>query len=138
MSTPPNKRKLTFQQAARAVFRRLPVVGQPEAVGERPRTRSDCEDGPRPCPWFECKYHLAVDEIGQGNADVERTMIANKEFDWSKPTCALDVADEGKHSVRQVSAILGVNFQRVHAIERHAIRKALRGAASYRRGDDND
>jgi hypothetical protein len=27
----------------------------------RPQRRSDCEDGPRPCPWVGCRYHLWAD-----------------------------------------------------------------------------
>lgn len=37
-----------------------------EALAEvgKPRTRSDCVDGPRPCPWVSCRHNLMV-EIGQ-------------------------------------------------------------------------
>jgi hypothetical protein len=27
---------------------------------DRPRTRADCIDGPRPCPWYGCRYHLGI------------------------------------------------------------------------------
>jgi hypothetical protein len=26
----------------------------------RPRTRADCINGPRPCPWVGCRHHLAI------------------------------------------------------------------------------
>jgi hypothetical protein len=28
---------------------------------ERPRTRAECKDEPRPCPWVACKHHLYLD-----------------------------------------------------------------------------
>jgi transposase-like protein len=40
----------------------LPVVQAELPWGEtRPRTRAECENRPRPCPWVSCKYHLFLD-----------------------------------------------------------------------------
>lgn len=136
MSTPKgtskSRRRLTFAATARKVFRSLPVVGQPEAVGERPRTRGDCEDGPRPCPWFECKYHLATDVVQDryGNREERPT----RGWDWSKPSCSLDLADAGPMSLRAVASLMGLKNERVLAIERRAVSKARR----YKREPDND
>lgn len=33
----------------------------------RPTVRSECENGPRPCPWVGCKYHLYLDVQKNGN-----------------------------------------------------------------------
>lgn len=27
----------------------------------RPRTRAECADSPRPCPWVSCRHHLAIE-----------------------------------------------------------------------------
>jgi hypothetical protein len=35
--------------------------GIPALWPRRPRNRSECKDGPRPCPWVSCRYHLALD-----------------------------------------------------------------------------
>lgn len=32
---------------------------------QRPRTRGECKDGPRPCPWVSCRHHLLL-EIASG------------------------------------------------------------------------
>ncbi len=37
-----------------------------EADLARPKWRSDCEGGPRPCPWTTCRYHLAFDVTSAG------------------------------------------------------------------------
>lgn len=34
---------------------------------ERPRTRADCENGERPCPWVSCKMHLLLDVMPSGS-----------------------------------------------------------------------
>lgn len=36
--------------------RRVPV--------RRPHARGKCKDGPRPCPWASCRYHLEVERLG--------------------------------------------------------------------------
>src|SRR5688572_23421296 len=33
----------------------------PETDYDKPRTRAECADGPRPCPFISCKHHLYVD-----------------------------------------------------------------------------
>src|SRR5689334_22961695 len=33
----------------------------PDAGIERPRTRAECGDVPRPCPFVSCKHHLYLD-----------------------------------------------------------------------------
>lgn len=35
----------------------------------RPKLRSECKDGPRPCPWIGCRFHMAI------NVDLERGSI---------------------------------------------------------------
>lgn len=73
-----------------------------------PRTRADCEQGPRPCPWTRCRHALP------GGA------------------CALDFAAEygGEVSAADVAAALQVSRQRVLQLEASGLRKlrALIGA----------
>lgn len=33
---------------------------------QRPRTRGDCKDGPRPCPWVSCRHHLLLEIAKHG------------------------------------------------------------------------
>jgi hypothetical protein len=98
-------------------FPSLAIARDPEA----PRTRGDCEDGPRPCPWVACRYHLAIAEIAL-NGDVRLV----DEWDDGRPTCALDVADEGEHTQEEIAALMSVSQQRVDQLERRAKARAQR------------
>jgi len=84
----------------------------------RPRTRADCESGPRPCPWVGCRYHLALDMhkgVGFGLRDIPP---------WEMTvTCALDVASIGGLSLEQTGEFLGLTRQRIEQIEKVAMRK---------------
>lgn len=77
------------------------------ASQEPPHTRGECIDGPRPCPWFSCRHHLAAEAS----------------------TCSLDVADEGPHTFEEIGAILGLTRERIRQIEVQALGKMSRGIA---------
>jgi hypothetical protein len=82
---------------------------------KRPVTRGDCVGGPRPCPWVSCRHHLAVG----GRNRVRRG--------WQKrPTCSLDLADEGPWGSREIGEILGISHQGVLNIETLALEHARR------------
>lgn len=115
-------KRLTVKQAARRIFHGLPIEGQPQRTGDRPRTRGDCEDGCRPCPWTECRYHLATDVVRDKHGGTMVFWAAG--WDWSKPSCALDVADDGPQTQEDVARLLGLTRQRLSVIEAIAIAKA--------------
>lgn len=68
----------------------------------QPRTRGDCVDGPRPCPWSECRYHLGV-----------RTA----------ESCALDVAGGGGVTLAEIAAFFDLTRERIRQIEEIALRR---------------
>ena len=73
------------------------------------RCRPDREHfGPRPCPHVGCRYHLAE--------------LWGPETPENAPTCALDVAEDGEHSVEDLASLLGVSPSTLYDIE--AVAKA--------------
>jgi hypothetical protein len=108
---------------------------------ERPRTRADCVDGPRPCPWVSCRYHLLVDvkpsgalllnvrtpgahgtktisRYGLRGYDAEQMADrAAEHLNAMTSTCALDVADEGGASFARIGRLLGLRKQSVQVIQ---------------------
>lgn len=98
------------------------------AVGqyERPRVRSECEDGERPCPFVGCKYHLYLDvnpktgSIKLNFPDLDVAQLEN--------SCALDLAGRGPSTLEVTGALVNTTRERVRQIEHMAynrIRAAL-------------
>ena len=83
-----------------------------EPEEHRPRTRGECADVVRPCPFVSCRHNHAVDVNASGGI-VERGPAAE--------SCALDVADAGPHTLEEVGEILGIVRERVRQIEERAV-----------------
>src|SRR5207244_9701487 len=62
-----------------------------ELDASRPKTRGDCAEGERPCPYVSCKYNLYVD-VNPRTGSVKMN-FPDKELWELSETCALDVAD---------------------------------------------
>lgn len=121
-------------------IRRLPVVTE-----ERPRTRADCVDGPRPCPWG-CRYNLLVevDRVGGLSSPllderlrakatpkdaarwIEKLTDVIAELPEGHPSCALDVADQGGITLDAVARLFGFTRERIRQIEGKAIGRLQR------------
>lgn len=86
----------------------------------RPLTRGDCINGPRPCPWRDCRYHLQHQDAHTGAG------APNKLGPGDIETCSLDVADGGEQTLLVVGSLLGVVRERVRQIETQAIQKLRR------------
>lgn len=90
-----------------------------------PKTRGDCVDGHRPCPWVRCKYHLYVDvAAGEARITINFPQIDPDEMDDS---CSLDIADLGGQTLEEVGLRLGITRERTRQIEVIAKEKVLLG-----------
>lgn len=81
----------------------------PKKTHTRPKTRGDCADGIRPCPYVGCRYHLAISITHTGNIILNFPDIEVWEME---DTCALDIADRGPSSIELVGAYVNVTRQR--------------------------
>jgi len=84
----------------------------------RPRDRSECRGGQRPCPWYGCRYHLGLDVTPSG-----RIKLSPVALEDMADTCAMDVADRAQPlelSLDQVAGMLDVSTERARQIEHHA------------------
>lgn len=89
---------------------------------QQPTCRSQCVDGPRPCPWYSCRYHLGLDVV-QTNASSARVVvhIDPDEIDtYEGPTCALDVAED-EATLEEVGSLFGLTRERTRQIEEGAL-----------------
>lgn len=106
------------------VLQELKSIGFSEDIAaERPKTRAECKDGPRPCPWVGCKHHLALD-VNPVTGAIKLNFPNGRDpgtddvdFDAMVETCALDVADKGEHVLEDVGGALNLTRERVRQIE---------------------
>lgn len=90
----------------------------------RPKTRAECIDGPRPCPFVSCRHHLYL-EVAE-KTGVIKLNFPGLEVDELAESCALDVADYGGATRDEIGAVLGVTKGRVMQIENRALAKVKR------------
>ena len=98
------------------------IVEEIEAL--RPKTRGECVNGPRPCPFVSCKYHLYLD-VNPKNGAIKLN-FPDLEV-WELPiTCALDVADlaEDKgYTLEAIGSIMNLTRERIRQMEAAIIKK---------------
>ena len=92
-----------------------------ELDAKRPKTRADCVEGHRPCPFVSCKYNLFVD-VNPRTGSVKMN-FPDKELDEIGDTCALDVADRGGITLEEVGAIMNLTRERVRQLETRGLTK---------------
>jgi Sigma-70, region 4 len=104
----------------------------PESDYWRPRTRSECAGGPRPCPFVSCKYHLYIDVSPRTGAI--KLNFPDLEVWEMGESCALDVADRGGTTLEDVGAIMNLTRERIRQVEVKALAKleALRDMMALR------
>ena len=82
---------------------------------ERPQTRAECADMPRPCPFVSCAHHLYLDVNPESGA-IKLNFPHLEVWDMAE-TCALDVADRGGITLEEVGAILNLTRERIRQVE---------------------
>jgi hypothetical protein len=104
----------------------------PEDDYWRPRQRTDCVDGPRPCPFVSCKYHLFID-VSPRTGAIKLNFPDLEVWDMGE-SCALDVADRGGTTLEDVGAIMNLTRERIRQVEVKALAKleALRDMMALR------
>jgi hypothetical protein len=97
-----------------------------------PRTRTECTDAPRPCPFVSCKHHLYLDVSARTGAI--KLNFPDLEVWEMNETCALDVADRGGTTLEEVGAIMNLTRERIRQVEVKGLAKlaALRDMMALR------
>ncbi len=87
-------------------------------VVDRPHTRGDCINGPRPCPFVSCKEHLYLDvHPKRGSLKINFPDIEPHEME---ETCTLDVADKGTELLDEVGKHMNLTRERVRQYQETA------------------
>jgi len=131
-----------------AVPRRLPVVADapraapapvlPGPIGWRPKTRGDCGNVPRPCPFAGCRHHNFLEVRRDGSLRLNHPHLEDPSEMTADQSCSLDVADANRQGMLHLNIAphLGHVRQRMGQLEVEAI-AALRGEVA-RYGLDAD
>ena len=104
----------------------------PETDYYKPKTRAECVDGPRPCPYVSCQHHLFLDVSARTGA-IKLNFPDLEVWDMNE-TCALDIADRGGTTLEDVGAIMNLTRERIRQVEVKALAKleALRDMNALR------
>lgn len=95
---------------------RIGALMYPPVEGiERPKTRGECRDEPRPCPWVACKWHLAI-EVNPETGSI-KIVFPDRDVWELFDTCALDVAERGSITLEAVGEKLNLTRERVRQVE---------------------
>lgn len=121
MVTPPPKQTFPLsrlRQQIRTMLELDPTLDyavEAELSGGRPKTRGECVDGPRPCPWVGCRHHLYL-EVNErtGSITINFPEIGVENMGES---CALDVADRGPLNLAEIGRIVRRTRERVRQID---------------------
>ena len=135
------------------------AVLYPESESEywRPKTRADCVNVPRPCPYVSCRYNLYLDideESGALRLNYQRSAkegrgrsartFEKEVWELEHGSCSLDIAAEGDHTLEQVADIMGLTRERIRQIQSYGgamlrgTRKLDEFAVNPPRRDDED
>lgn len=82
---------------------------------ERPVTREDCFNGPRPCPWVACRHHLYLD-INPETGSIKMNFPDLEPWELNN-SCALDAADRGGITLEEVGEIMNLTRERIRQVE---------------------
>jgi hypothetical protein len=93
----------------------------PDSNVQRPRTRAECVEGPRPCPFVSCHHHLFLDVSARTGAI--KLNFPDIDVEDMNESCALDVADRGGTTLEEVGAIMNLTRERIRQLEVKALAK---------------
>jgi len=81
----------------------------------RPKTRAECREEARPCPWVACKFHLYLD-VNPETGSIKINFPDLEPWDM-KDTCSLDVAERGGITLQEVGEIMNLTRERIRQVE---------------------
>ena len=113
-------RTISIRRLSKAELNRGKML-YPETDYWKPKTRAECVDMERPCPFVSCKYHLYLDvHPVRGSIKVNFT---DAEVWEMTETCALDIADRGGITLEEVGEIMNLTRERVRQVETAGLAK---------------
>lgn len=108
-------RTISVKRLSKAELERGRLMYPEDTAAQRPRTRAECLEGARPCPFVSCQHHLYLDVSPRTGAI--KLNFPDLEVWEMTETCALDVADRGGTTLEEVGAIMNLTRERIRQVE---------------------
>jgi hypothetical protein len=89
----------------------------------RPKTRAECCDGPRPCLFVSCRFHLYL-EVNEATGSLKLNFPDVEPQDLTE-SCALDIAERGGLTLEEIGRLLNVTRERARQLEMLGLTKLL-------------
>jgi hypothetical protein len=112
--TRPRSRTIAMKRLTREELRVGALMFPPVDV-PRPKTRAECREEARPCPWVACKFHLYLD-VNPETGSI-KINFPDLEPEDMKDTCSLDVAERGGITLEEVGEIMNLTRERIRQVE---------------------
>ncbi len=112
--TRPRSRTIAMKRLTREELRVGALMFPPVDV-PRPKTRAECREEARPCPWVACKFHLYLD-VNPETGSIKINFPDLEPWDM-KDTCSLDVAERGGITLEEVGEIMNLTRERIRQVE---------------------
>jgi len=81
----------------------------------RPKSRAECVNGIRPCPFVSCRHHLYLD-VNPKNGNI-KVNFPDLEVEEMAHSCSLDIADQGGMTLEQTATTLNITRERIRQVE---------------------
>ena len=125
--TRPRSRTIAMKRLTREELR-VGALMFPPVDGPRPKTRAECREEARPCPWVACKFHLYLD-VNPETGSI-KINFPDLEPEDMKDTCSLDVAERGGITLEEVGEIMNLTRERIRQVEVRGLLKLKMGSPS--------
>ena len=99
-----------------------------KANHKRPKTRADCANVPRPCPYVGCRHHLFLEVTMKGGIKMPYGDDVGV-LESMPQTCSLDQAETGEMELRHLSKMLSLTDEGTLLIANSAYARLLQTRA---------
>ena len=125
--TRPRSKTIAMKRLTREELRVGALMYPPVDI-PRPKSRAECKQEMRPCPWVACKHHLYLD-INPETGSIKINFPDLEPWELHH-TCALDVAERGGITLEEVGEIMNLTRERIRQVEVRGLLKLKMGSPS--------